>query len=398
MLSACLIVKNEESNLPRCLTSLRDVVDEIIVVDTGSTDNSKDVAASFGAQVYEFAWNNDFSAARNFSLAKARNRWALVIDADEELERNSAESLVHQLDQASCDAFTVYVYNYLGESKNPEVVVGSSVRIFRTDRGYAYRGRIHEDIVPSIVVKRGQIETSHVIIRHYGYLSQTAQGQSRFARNVRLLRDVLMADPGDGISWFYLGTEYFVVGEHEEAVKYYEQALQLIDPTVPIRPRLLRNLIESLRRTGRLRRAHELVLKAIGDYTDYPDLWFLRGLIEEELGDSAKALASYFQAATLEAPAIYETNTTATREKANLRAAYILFRQGRHSESLEHVMNVIAVNPRQVPAYTLAAQNYLALGHLGAAEELLQLATALDPSLQSELQPILEKITRTRTR
>ena len=83
--SLCMIVKNEENYLPNCLNSIKDIVDEIIVVDTGSTDKTVDIAKSFGAKVYYFPWRNNFSEARNESLKYATKDWILILDADDEL-------------------------------------------------------------------------------------------------------------------------------------------------------------------------------------------------------------------------------------------------------------------------------------------------------------------------
>ena len=93
-ISLCMIVRNEESYLPECLESVADVVNEIIIVDTGSTDNTKKIAESFGATVFDFTWVDDFSKARNYSLSKASNDWILYLDADERLDKNSINELV----------------------------------------------------------------------------------------------------------------------------------------------------------------------------------------------------------------------------------------------------------------------------------------------------------------
>ncbi len=92
-LSVCMIAKNEEENLPRCLKNLQPIANEIILVDTGSTDRTKEIAHAFGAQVFDFPWNDDFSAARNFSLSKANGQWILVHDADEIISPKDYEKL-----------------------------------------------------------------------------------------------------------------------------------------------------------------------------------------------------------------------------------------------------------------------------------------------------------------
>lgn len=398
MLSACMIVKNEQESLARCLASLAGIVDEVVVVDTGSTDATLTVAREFGAKTFKFEWADDFSKARNFSVAKAQHPWVLVIDADEELERESGTKLKELLAKTPYNALAVQVHNYLGDTPRPELMIGSSVRLFRKDKGFEYRGRIHEDITPSIVERGELIGTSEIILHHYGYLKATAQNESRFDRNVRLLRQQLDDNPDDGNAWFYLGTEYFVAERHAEAFACYQKAVAIMDEKSGLRPRLVRNMVESLRKTGRLAEAQQLVLTALQDYPDYPDLWFLRGLIEEANNESSAAVESLTKAATMDYSLKYETNVTATREKANMSAARILLKQGRPVDCLERLMDVIAANPRLVPAYTLAVQAYLSLGQLEAADELLRLAVRLEPSLKEQLGGVAEKIARLRNR
>lgn len=392
MLSACMIIKNEERHLGRCLSSLAGIADEIIVVDTGSTDNSLAIAESFGARIFEFPWTFDFSAARNFSLSKASKPWVLIIDADEVLDSDSAGSIPSILETDNFDALLVRVHNYLGNPDEPEVMIASSIRIFRSNMSYSYSGTVHEDVTPSIVSLGGRVKSSDIKIYHYGYLYDTAQGERRFDRNVRLLQSQLEVRPNDGVSLFYLGTEYFVVGRYQEALAHYELALHHLPAETSLRPRLARNTTECLRQTGQLQRALRFVDEALGDYPDYPDLWFLRGLIEEELNNHSAALTSFMTATKIPVAPTYETNVTATREKAFLNAASICVKQGRYVESLEFIANCLELNPRIARAYALAVQAYLSLGQLSAAEEIIQMASSLDPELEEKLRSIAVKI------
>lgn len=396
LLSVCLIVKNEGENLSSCLESVRDVASQIVVVDTGSTDDSVAVARKFGAEVHFFPWTRDFSAARNFSLQKATKEWILVIDADEQLDGASAQTLAQLLKVASVDAFTVRIHNYLGDSDNPELMVGSSVRLFRLDRGFKYRGTVHEDVSASIVEKGGRIDVSDVVLHHYGYLTDVAQKRSRFERNVALLRARVEEDPTDGVAWFYLGTEYFVAQRYQEAIKHYRRALKLVDFHLSMRPRLVRNAIESLRQEGQFDEAYQLVQKATIDYPDYADLWFLRGLIEDQLGQLSEAFRSFKQALATQTPPQYETNVTAVREKTYVAAASVLLKQGRYIESLEYVADCLALNSRVSQAYIIAVQAYVRLGQFEAAEELIRFATQVDPRLEDVLKGVADKLRKIR--
>src|SRR5690606_9177723 len=155
MLSACMIVKNEQESLARCLASLAGIVDEVVVVDTGSTDETLTVAREFRAKTYKFEWADDFNKARNFSVGKAQRPWVLVIDADEELERESGTKLKDLLAKTPYNALAVQVHNYLGDAPSPALMIGSSVRLFRKDKSFEYRGRMQEDITSSSV-ERGE--------------------------------------------------------------------------------------------------------------------------------------------------------------------------------------------------------------------------------------------------
>ena len=149
LLSACLIAKNEALTLPKCLESLQGVADEIILVDTGSTDKTVEIAESFGAKVFYYEWTNDFSAARNEALLHASGDFILVIDADEFLEEAHKQKLRDFLTTTDAEGIFITVKNYLGSLSNLTSVMGIRVmRLFR--RGHFYTGAIHEQVADSV--------------------------------------------------------------------------------------------------------------------------------------------------------------------------------------------------------------------------------------------------------
>lgn len=219
-ISACLIVKNEYRQLRRCLESIQGICSEIIVVDTGSTDKTVELAKSLGAKVFHFDWVDDFSVARNYALSKATGEWILSIDADEFWwDQNPAfeESVFEKT-----SGIRVKVINLLkdGQEESPQV------RLFK-NAGYTYIGRVHEQISPSILKNKGSISESEIRIMHDGYLNENVQTSlegseqvtSRIERNHLLLQKSLIEHPKDPYLWFQLGMTYFSASDFEKSWK-----------------------------------------------------------------------------------------------------------------------------------------------------------------------------------
>ncbi|HEY9722946.1 MAG TPA: glycosyltransferase family 2 protein, partial [Oscillatoriaceae cyanobacterium] len=165
-LSACLIVKDEAENLPRCLESVRDWVSEIVVVDTGSTDGTVAIAESFGARVHHFDWCDDFSAARNFSLAHATGDWVLVIDADETLVVDDPAAFRWALHQRACAGYITVRHDWRSSEETDKVLV---LRLFQRHARIRFAGHLHENVGTAIAELGwpiGQLET--IALRHAG--------------------------------------------------------------------------------------------------------------------------------------------------------------------------------------------------------------------------------------
>lgn len=188
-LSLCMIVKNEEKHLVKCLQSVRDVVDEIIIVDTGSTDKTIDISRVFGAQVFEFPWTGDFSAARNESLNKASGNWILVLDADEVISVSDLKELrkiVHKK-PSSAEAYSIVTRNYLrnvgviGWTQNngeyPEEagagwVASTKVRLFTRNKNAFFSNPVHETLEHSLLNAKVPIRPCRIVVHHYGKLDE----------------------------------------------------------------------------------------------------------------------------------------------------------------------------------------------------------------------------------
>lgn len=222
-ISLCMIIKNEEVNLEKCLNSVRDVVDEIIIVDTGSTDNGKEIAQKFNAKILSKAWKDDFSDARNAALEAASGEWILQLDADEELTQPSAHILRDLLMNNPADAFNITVRNYQPETDMVEFMDDPQVRIFRNNKKHRYENRVHEQIIPSIARAGGRFSELNIIINHYGYKNNNRQ---RAERNLPILSKEIKENPDNGYILFKLGETYKALKQWDKAADYLRQALK----------------------------------------------------------------------------------------------------------------------------------------------------------------------------
>lgn len=221
-ISLCMIIKNEEENLDRCLKSVADIVDEIIIVDTGSTDNSIKIAKKYNAYILKYDWNNDFAKARNFGLQNAKGDWILQLDADEELLSATKRLLTTEICDTTADGINVIIRNHQPKGETLNYLDEQQVRLFRNKSEYRFCNRIHEQIIPSIAEAGGIFSESEIIISHYGYQTEN---DKRTKRNLSLLNNELKINPEDPHILFKLGETYKALKKWDKAADYLTQAL-----------------------------------------------------------------------------------------------------------------------------------------------------------------------------
>lgn len=220
MISFCMMVRDESENLPRCLDSIKDVADEIVVVDTGSLDNTVEIAKSYGAKVYEHPWENDFSLHRNQSISYATGDWVFIIDADEELVIEDKEALVKFLKKMSkqYDTMLLTVCDVQG---GRVVMEFNSARIFRAG-SIKYNNSVHNQ--PQTSGKAAMCNFAH--IRHYGYDLSPEKKLKKKERILGMLYKRLEDDPNDFDAYFYLTECYAVNGDIDESIECGEKYIQ----------------------------------------------------------------------------------------------------------------------------------------------------------------------------
>lgn len=228
-ISACLIAKNEAKILSACLDSLKGIVDEIVLVDTGSTDDTVAIAESYGAVIGHFPWINDFAAARNESLRLASGEWALWIDADEQLDPSCLTAFDKGIVRPHLGGYSIEIVNYLDDSGTTTEFVHNPTRLFRRIENVQFSEPIHEQITPSLMaLGLPWTPLPDCRIHHDGYRQAALEEKKKVERTLSILEEVVKKNPDDPFQLFNLANTYFVQGDYKKAVQSAERCVQFM--------------------------------------------------------------------------------------------------------------------------------------------------------------------------
>lgn len=228
-ISVCIIAKNEEKNIERCLSSLAPYGFEIVLVDTGSTDRTKELASKYTDKIYDFVWVDDFSAARNFSLEKASNNWIFMIDCDEWIETIDIEELEYFRKNLSHAVGSVDRHNITGTPENPGKTTDRTERFF-SKKLFHYTGTIHEQLTPKHE-KTFETYLLKTSIGHDGYCMTEEARLAKSHRNVELLLKQLEKEHDNPYVYYQLGKGYQIINDSEKACEYFSRGLEFeLDP------------------------------------------------------------------------------------------------------------------------------------------------------------------------
>ncbi|WP_377802120.1 glycosyltransferase [Bacillus benzoevorans] len=282
VISLCMIVKNEADCLPRCLNSVKEIADEIIIVDTGSTDKTVQIAKNLGAQVIMVPWKGDFSYARNAGLNRAKGTWVLFLDADEELDQGDAVQLKTCAEHLEFEAFFLQIHNHSGETLDSiTATVNPIIRMFRNRPEYRFQGYIHEQIVSSILERQPEaaLHISSVKIHHYGYAGTVVAAKDKIQRNLQLLKKALRDSPDDPFHHYNIGVEYMRMNDWHAALKHHQKSLSLAPPETSYIHLLYKYIARSHFHLGNDAEAIETCDQGISLFSDYTDLYHLKGTV-----------------------------------------------------------------------------------------------------------------------
>jgi tetratricopeptide (TPR) repeat protein len=346
-ISLCMIVKDEEAMLGQCLASIADHVDELIVVDTGSTDRTVEIAEGFGARILHHEWDGDFAAARNVGLDAATSDWLMYLDADEVLVEGEGEKLRELAGHVWREAIFLVETNHVGELEDGVGVQHNALRLFKNREAYRFTGRVHEQFAHALPTEPERIEHSLVRIEHYGYLGHVREDKNKATRNLELLQRQLAEGVDTPFLHFNLGSERAAAGDVAGSLTHLERSWEQLesDPQrleMGFFPSLSARLVKALNAN---RRHADAIVKGdevLGLLPEFTDIVLEQALAHRALGDVEAAVAAFEQCLVMgDAPARYSATVGAGTFHARNILAETLIAAGRLDEAavqLEHVL------------------------------------------------------------
>lgn len=310
-ISVCIIGKNEEKNIEQCLAPLMPYGFEIIYVDTGSTDRTKELAAKYTDKIYDFEWIGDFSAARNFSLSKASHNYVLVLDCDEFLTEIDLKGIEEAINAHPNGIGLLLRINYCDSNRKRTSFPDRVERLFHKRR-YHYCYTIHEQVADintdSTYCERYDIPLT---VDHIGYAGSMEEKRLKAARNNELLFKEIEKNPSDPYFYFQVGQSYNLIDDYENAYIYYKKAFEL-----PLNPEELWvqimavAFINSMTHTERLKEALAVFEPIADHFSGVADFHCSMGNIylNQEPPQPLKAMMEYVKAS--QAPNYREDGAT----------------------------------------------------------------------------------------
>ncbi len=327
-LCLCMIAKNEEKDLQQLLSELKPYTDQIVLaVDHRTTDRTRDVAKKFGAQVFDIRWCDDFSVARNESLAKATMDWILVLDADERVSVDGLKKIRKAIESTKQDAFVLTQRNYQLDSvlfgwqpNDPEDPLAKGkgftdnplVRLFKNDRRIRFSNPVHEVVDESLALMGAHASDLGVIIHHYGQMKKKSALEGKRHQYLAISKAQIARDPANPRPYYEAGKVLKTQGRFEEAQDHFEKAAAL-NP------------------------AYQLVLTNLAD-------------VYAKLGLTDRAIQTYLRA----------IKAKPTNENAYINLALILHQTAKTDQAIGLLEKAISLNPQSATAYNNLALMFIA--------------------------------------
>ncbi|MBW4516095.1 MAG: glycosyltransferase [Timaviella obliquedivisa GSE-PSE-MK23-08B] len=391
-LSLCMIVKNEADKLPRCLSSVQGMVNEMIVVDTGSTDQTTKIAQSFGAQVYHYSWNNNFSAARNESLRYAQGEWILVLDADEVLNPESIPALKQAMQRDQALVINL-VRQEIGAVQSPYSLMS---RLFRNHFGIRFSRPYHsmvDDSVTRLLQREPTwkiINLPEVAILHDGYEPGAIATRNKLQQAKATMEGYLATHPEDAYVCAKLGALYNDIGEVKKGIALLERGLEIIAHSAQAAEENAPVLYELHYHLGIAYSRSQNLVKAEGHYrtaTQQPILNRLKVGAYNNLGGLLKAKGD-LSGARMNYEIVTKVDPTLAIGHYNLGMTFKAM--GIMPDAIDHYRQAIALNATYAEAYQNLGVTLLKVGAVKESLEAFGQAIALyeqrDPQEALRLQ------------
>lgn len=304
--SVCMIAKNEEKNIEKCLAAIKPYGFEIILVDTGSADRTKEIAARYTDKIYDFKWVDDFSAARNFSLKHASNDYVLILDCDEVITELDIDLMSDLISKHPDSVGRLAIDNHYISNQTDMVYQDRLGRLFHR-KFFHFESAIHEQITHDTKGMHYESYDLPLLVDHVGYLGSVTDLRSKVERNNTLLFHELERDPENPYLYFQIGQSYNMIYDYDNSYIYYGKALEYdVDPQEEWVQMMIIAYANALLHTGRQEEA--LQLEAVYDaFATTSDFFCCMGQIYMANGQYMKAMMEFVKA--IHCPVVRETGT-----------------------------------------------------------------------------------------
>lgn len=340
--SLCMIVKNEEKYLDKCLKSVQGKVDEIIIVDTGSTDRTIEIAQKYDAVISHFKWINDFAAARNFSINEAKSEYILILDADEYFDDN----VNMQIDLAhEKDYYKLMIKNY--HSKG-QVLFHQNVRLFKSGIGLSYSGKLHEQLNTYDEGANYIGVESDILIHHVGYLPEVIVDRGKKKRNYDIMVKELEENP-TGYSYFNMGTVYMHDEHYDKALDMFKKSYSLSKDKKYVKS-LLALMGGCLHQLNRTEEGVRLLLDAINAFPQYTEFHYKLGVLYQDIGYLKDAEIELKKCLEIGEKVDIITIEGVGSYMANYQLAIVYDKMGRIGDAFDEAYKAVALKKSFTPA------------------------------------------------
>ncbi len=378
-----MIVKNEERFLEQCLRSAAATVDEICIVDTGSTDNTLEIAQRFGARIEHRVWRNDFAWARNEVLALASKRWILVLDADEELDSQAVAALRKLRDvPAALTGLWVRCNNLSDDYKGTGISSHALVRVFPNSERIRYMSPVHEFITLDNKPTGMDALVAPLSITHHGYLSEVVKSRNKSQRNLALVKAATIDNPSEAFNWYNLGTTSVLCDDSEGAIAALEKMRAMVgDKQRGFIPNALAQLAdlytdrgdydraigianESLQKAPNYANAHFALGRALAKAQRLPEA---RGAFEAAIADAAHSARQF----------IVDEEVSHWKAQSEIGSSY--GNEGNDVAALDWFERALRNRPKVIPLRMNRAKALERLGRFDEAEMIFAGLAADEP-------------------
>lgn len=395
-ISACMIAKNEEENIAQCIGSYKNIVDEIIVVDTGSTDDTVQIAKSLGAKVYHFKWINDFAAAKNYALNKAKGDWIIFLDADEYFDENKSPSIPRLIKKHGKDNEIIACKMINIDAKTGENLADFvQARIFKNTGEIHYVNAIHERLSSkSKSIKAIYVEENELVIYHTGYSKDRIIAKSE--RNLEMLLKEIDKPDVDPSMCHFLSDTYLTLKQYENAIFYAKKFLEHKISMEGLNSKVYQNLISAMTESGyEWEEIYNVIEEAIKAFPDHPMFQLYLARSHHINKRYEEALGTYKKTITLQEnyKGIEINFITGKIYEIEYPIAGIYEYKNEEAKALDYYISAL----KRKKDYLLALRGLLRLiKKMDAADVIVLLNELYDKDNQEELSLLVEELTKQR--